>query len=358
MRRHGDPAAVGGDGEGEDAAELSRGEPARSGTRGETGGGGELQGVVALGVRHPHHPLLAVRAEGAGQPGADAGGGGEHAGGARAVGDPVDGAAYGDRAAARGVVGGRGPEPAGGGDRVGLLVGALAAEADVEAARFGAVQVVQDPEFTGGGVDDPGAVTGRVPGVEASPTLGFARPGGAPKRGVAAEVGAVGEGGVERAGALVVGEERDPLPRPHRVLEVAVQLLVQARECAVALAVDPQLARGAAPVALPPGGLAAHRRGEEDRGVLAAGDVAHPAVRKGRRRSAVERDRTGPAAAEVGLPVGGGHQDLAVGGPAADLGACTAPVRQAPGGSAVHRGDVHLGGAVAGGGPGDGGAVR
>lgn len=159
------PAAVGGHGEPEDPAQAARGEAARGGAGGESGGGRELQGVVALRVRHPDDPLLALGAEGARQPRPDAGFVGERAGRARAVGDPVDGTAHRDRAAARGVVGGGRAEPAGGVHRERLPVGAPAAEPDLQAARFGAVEVVEDPELTGGGVHDPGAVAGRVPGV-------------------------------------------------------------------------------------------------------------------------------------------------------------------------------------------------
>ncbi len=56
-----------------------------------------------------HHVLLALHPEGAGQPGAHTGPGGERAGRSGAVGDPVDGAAHGDRAAA--VRCGRGRRP-------------------------------------------------------------------------------------------------------------------------------------------------------------------------------------------------------------------------------------------------------
>ncbi len=344
VRGDGDAAAVGGHGEVQHPAELPGGQAPRGGAGGEPGGGRELQGVVALGVRHPHHPFLAVGAEGARQPVAHAGRDGERAGGAGAVGDPVHPAAHRDGAAARGVVGGRGAEPVGGVDRVGLEVDAGAAEPDVQPARFRTVQVVQRPQFTGGGVDDAGAVGGGVPGVEAV------------ERAVAAQVGAVGEGGVEGAGALVVGEEGDPVADPEGVLDVAVEVGVQPDELAVVLAVDPQLARRAAPVALPPGGLAAHRRGQQH-GVRTLGDVADGPVRQGGRRSAVERDGARPAAAQAGLAVGAQGQDAAVGGPAADLGPDAAPVGEAPGGAAVDGGDVHLGGPVAGGGPGDRGAV-
>ncbi len=344
VRGDGGLAAVGRHGEPEHPAELPGGEPARGGAGGAAGGGRELQRVLALGVGDPHHPLLALRAEGARQPGAYAVLVGERAGGARAVGDPVHGTAYGYGAAAAGVVGGGGTEPAGGANRLGLEVDALPAEPDLQAARLGAVEVVQDPQLAGGGVDDTGAVGGRVAGVEAV------------DRGVAAQVGAVGEGGVEGAGALVVGEERQPVTDPRRVLQVAVQLLVQPDEFAVALAVDPQLARGAAAVPLPPGGLPAHGGGEQHR-VRPVRDVADRAVGQGGGGAAVERDRAGPGAAQRGLAVGAEREHLAVGGPAADLGPGP-PVRETGRGPAVQGREVHLGGAVAGGGPGEPGAVR
>ncbi|MDQ1045454.1 hypothetical protein QFZ76_003690 [Streptomyces sp. V4I2] len=350
MRGDRGPAAVGCHGEPEDPAQLSGGEAAWGGAGRVAGGGRELQGVVALGVRHPHHPFLALGAEGARQPGPDAGFGGEGAGRSGAVGDPVDGAAHGDRAAARGVVGGGRPEPAGGVHRERLPVGVLPAEPYVEAAGLGAVEVVEDPQFTGGGVHDPGAVPGRVPGVVAV------------EWGVPPQVGAVGEGGVQRADALVIGQEGDPVARPHGVLDVPVEVFVQPYELARTLPVadvpvDPQLARRTAPVPLPPGRLASHRRGQQDRAGTSVGDIADGSVRQGRGRASVERDRAGPAAAQAGLAVGAEREDLAVRSPAAHLGAGTAPVGQAFGRSAVDRGDVHLGGAVAGGGPGDGGAV-
>ena len=182
--------------------------------------------------------------------------------------------------------GGGGAEPAGGVHRERLPVGALAAEPDVQAARLGAVEVVEEPEFAGGRVDDPGAVAGRRAG-RRTPSRG----------GVPAQVGAVGEGGVQRADALVVGEEGDPLPRPHGVLDVAVQLLVQPYELAVALAVDPQLARRTAPVPLPPGGLAAHGRGEQDRGRRRRGRRRRPGRTAGWCRV---RRRAGPRGPSCG----------------------------------------------------------
>ncbi len=212
MGGDGGPAAVGCHGEAEDAPELSGGEPTRRGPRGDTGGRGELQRVVALRVRHPHGPLLAVHAEGAGQPGAYAVPGGEDAGGTGPVGDPVHGTAHPDGAAASGVVGRAGPEPPGGADGMGLEVDALPAEPDVEPTRLGPVQVVEEPQFTGGGVDDTAAVARGVPGVEPV------------DRGVPPQVGPVGQGRVQRPDPFVIGEEGDALPDPHRVLEVPVEV--------------------------------------------------------------------------------------------------------------------------------------
>ncbi|GDY74035.1 hypothetical protein SAV31267_035200 [Streptomyces avermitilis] len=290
MRGDGGPAAVGGHREPDDTAELPGGEPARDGAGRGTGRRGELQGVLALGVRHPHHVLLAVHAEGARQPGAYAVFGGEGAGGPGAVGDPVDGAADGDRAAASGVVGRGGPEPAGRAHGVRLEVGALSAEPDVEASRLGPVEVVEEPQLTGRGVDDAGAVGGRVPGVEAV------------DRGVPAQVRAVREGGVQRPDAFVVGEERDALSHPGRVLDVPVQVRVEAYELAglfpLGVPVDPQLARRTAAVALPPGRLAPHGSGQQEDAGAAVRDVADGPVRQGGRGAAVERDGAGPAAAQ------------------------------------------------------------
>lgn len=123
------------------------------------------------------------------------------------------GAADLDSTAAAGVVGPRVAEVVGRVDRVRLQVGALAAEAHLDRAGLGTVEVVQQEQPAGAGVDDAGAVGGGLPRVEAAVRHG----------GVAAQVRAVGEAGVDRADALVVGEEGDPVPHPHRVLHVAVQ---------------------------------------------------------------------------------------------------------------------------------------
>lgn len=147
-----------------------------------------------------------------------------------------------------------------------------------------------------------------------------------------------------------------PRPHPHRVLDVPVEVLVEPDELAVALPVDPQLARGAAPVPLPMGRVAA--AGGQQHGVRARGDVADRPVGQGLGGSAVERHGACPGTAQAGLAVRAQGEDPAVRGPAADLGPHAAPVGEPPGAAAVDGGDVHLGGAVAGGGPRDGGAVR
>ena len=69
--------------------------------------------------------------------------------------------------------------------------------------------------------------------------------------GVPAQVGAVREHRVDVAPALVVGQEDHPVAHPVGVLQLGVELAEQPAELAAAVRVDPQLAGGAAPVALP-----------------------------------------------------------------------------------------------------------
>lgn len=218
VRGDGEPAAVGGRRQVEHPAEPAGGQPARCGARCDPGGGCALEGVVALRVGDPDDVLIAVGLEGTGQSGPYPGFDGQCAGRALPVGDPVDGAARPDGAAAAGTVRGRRVEVAPGVHGVRLEVGALAAEADVETAGSGAFEVVEQPQFAGRGVADAGAVGRRVAGVEA---VGL---------GVPAQVGAVGERGVERADAFVVGEEGETVADPHRAFDVAVEALVDPYE--------------------------------------------------------------------------------------------------------------------------------
>ena len=101
---------------------------------------------------------------------------------------------------------------------------------------------VVEPDLGGVLVDDPGAVGLGEAGVVLVVV------------GVAAEVAPVGRGRVEVADPLVVGQEPDPVADPHRGGGVAGQA-EESAEVAVAPPVDPQVAGGAAPVALPPGGV-------------------------------------------------------------------------------------------------------
>ena len=161
---------------------------------------------------------------------------------------------------------------------------------------------------------------------------------------VAAQVGAVGQHGVKVAVALVVGEEGDPSVDPHRVGQVAVQLGGEAFELAVSVAVDPELAGGAAPVALPPGGLAGEHAGQDHRAFVAdhrsEGDGFHRAQRELGGPAARDGQAVGVGVAAVGLAEGARDQDVAVGREALDLGGGVAEVAQLAVSAAVDvRGD-------------------
>ena len=93
VRGDGGPAAVGRDGEAQNAAELPRRQPARCGRGREAGRRRELERVLALRVGHPDDMLLAVHAEGPRRPGPYAGLLGERPRGPVPMGDPVDAAA-------------------------------------------------------------------------------------------------------------------------------------------------------------------------------------------------------------------------------------------------------------------------
>ena len=161
---------------------------------------------------------------------------------------------------------------------------------------------------------------------------------------VAAQVGAVGQHGVEVAVALVVGEEGDPSVDPHRVGQVAVQLGGEAFEFAVSVAVDPQLAGGAAPVALPPGGFTGEHAGQDDGAFVAdhrpESDGFHRAQREFSGPAARDGQAVGVGVAAVGLAEGAGDQDVAVGREALHLRGGVAEVAQLAVAAAVDvRGD-------------------
>jgi hypothetical protein len=194
-------------------------------------------------------------------------------------------------------------------------------------------------------VDDALAVSRGVPGVELVVV------------GVLAHVGAVGQGGVEVAGAVGGGEEDDAVAQPGGGPVLGGVLGEQAGELAAAVGVDPDLARGAAAVALPLRRFAPEGRDGDDP-VAADVELADPPVRQAGGGAAVERDRVRPSPGAPALTGGADDVHPAVGAPAAHLGGGVPPVREPLARGAVELGREGLGRALAGAGPGDAGAVR
>ncbi len=183
---------------------------------------------------------------------------------------------------------------------------------------------------------------------------------------VSAQVRAIRPDAVEVADALVVADEEDapvrlvqPLGDPHGRGDVPLQLLQDALEVAVTLAVDPELAGRAAPVALPAGrvpGVAS----QDHLAVGAEGDGAGRAVGQ-ELRLAVGRlhgDAVEEVLPPVGPAVGAGEVDvLARRVPAQDP-AVAAHVGEPPEGPPVPGHDVDLGHALLSAHEGQLGAVR
>ncbi|CAM5446707.1 hypothetical protein SVIOM74S_04703 [Streptomyces violarus] len=159
--------------------------------------------------------------------------------------------------------------------------------------------------------------------------------------GVPAQVGAVVGAGVQVADALVVGEEGDPAAGEHGGVQMAAEIGQQP------FAVQPQPARGAAPVALPGGRLVRRGAGEKEGLALPVQigdlDVGDRPPGQLAARVAVEGDLVGPGEVREGLAVRGHGQDLALRGPAADPGVGAAPVAHLPARTAVHRDEMDLG---------------
>ncbi len=166
-----------------------------------------------------------------------------------------------------------------------------------------------------------------------------------------AQVGAVGAAGVEVADALVVREEGDPAGDGHGGGEVSGVLGQDL------LAVRPEPADGAAPVALPGGGLVRGGAGEQDGPFAAHLGVADRAPGHPAAGGAVRRQGVRPGVVAEGLVEGGDGQHLAVRQPAADPGVLAAPEAEPAGLAAVDGGGPHLGGQAQPAGPGEGGAV-
>ena len=162
---------------------------------------------------------------------------------------------------------------------------------------------VEQPDLRAALVDDATAVAGSVARVE----VGMV--------GVPLQAAAVGQARVQVAHALEVGQEVDAAADPHRAGDVAGQL-GDAAEAAVALGVDPQVAGGAAAVALPArrvGGVAA----DHLRLARAEGKVVHRPERQQLRQPAVDTEREGAMVAHERLAVRADEQDATVGREAA-----------------------------------------
>lgn len=159
--------------------------------------------------------------------------------------------------------------------------------------------------------------------------------------GVPAQAGTVVRARVQVADALVVGEEGDAVADEHGGVQVAFEVGEEA------LAVQPEAAHGAAPVALP-GGRFVGRGAREEEGpalVLDVGDldVGDRAPGEPAAGAAARRDAVGPGEVGEGLAVRGDGEDVPVRGPAADLGVGAAPVGEPLRRAAVDRRPVDLG---------------
>ncbi len=316
----------------QDPAEESRGEPPGRAAAGRPGQVGDLDRVLALRVRHVRDPPALP--EHLRQPHPYPRGVRDGAGRAVAVGEPVQAAPYDDGARPARLVHGDAAHVLRGRHLVRAPSRARTAQPHVEPARRRTRrEVVHEPQVARALVHHPRAVAGRVAGVERVVV------------GVAAQVGAVVGAGVEVADALVVGEEGDPAADEHGGGEVSAEVGQEP------FAVQPEPARGAAPVALPGGGLV--RRGTRQEqgpalavqvGGLDVGDRAPGQLAAG---IAVGGDLVGPGQVREGLAVRGDGEDgggaVGVGGrPAADPGVEAAPVGELPSGTAVDRHEVDL----------------
>ncbi len=165
-----------------------------------------------------------------------------------------------------------------------------------------AARGVQQPQLRGALVDDAPAVALRMAGV----VLGMV--------GMAAQLAAVVQAGVEVAHAFGIGQEVHPLADPHRAAQVALQF-AHAAEAAAAIGVDPQVPGGAAAVALPAcrvGGVAT----DDPRAAGAEGQVVDLTQVHRLWHAAGRIEREGLVVAEEGLAPGADEQDVALRCPA------------------------------------------
>ena len=201
------------------------------------------------------------------------------------------------------------------------------AEGDLDLARLGGVRAVQHPDVAGHVVDDPLAVRRGVPGVPAVVI------------GVPPDPSPVQGAGVDVAGALVVGQEEQPVADQHRAGQLTRQVRQDPGERPLAGG-DPHLAGGTAPVALPVRRVA-EPAGEQRGSRLPQGQVEDRPERQPA-RGALERDRVGPGVLPLGLADGADREDLRGGGPAGHRHPVVAPVREPGRVAAVRVGRVHL----------------
>ena len=332
-------------------------------------GRADLDRVLAFGVGHPGDQSGA--AQHLRQPGADPGGHRQGTGRAVPVGQPVDRAADLDGAAPAGVVAAQAAQVGLGRDDPAGPARGRRAEDELEPPGLAVrVERVQQPQVARAVVDDPRPVGARVARVEAVMV------------GVPAQVAAVERAGVHVAGALVVGQERQPPAGHHRAGQLAAQRPEHPAERTVRAEPvgrrgHPQPARGPAPVALPCGRVPSQPVQQRDRagphrqvgqrpqrqapgpGRAGRGGPAGrgPAVGVLAAVLGGGRDRVGPAVLAERLPGRRDGQHVAVRRPAGDPGIGVPPVREPPLVAAVGGGQVYLGLAVLGAVPGDQRAV-
>ena len=342
VRGRGDGGPVRGGGQAEHVAEETLGEPDGLGLR-LIGHRGDLERVVPGGVGDPDH--LAGVAEHPRQPRPGAGIYVQRTGRAVPVRQPVHRTPHLDHAGLTGLVRVEAAEVVLRRDQPGGAAHGRGAEGDVQFAGLGRVRAVQDPDVPGHVVDDPLPVGGRVPGV---PAVMIGMPG---------DAAAVQRAGIDVAGALMIRQEEQPPADQHRGAELAIEVGEHPGEERILVGGDPQLAAGAAPVALPVRGLVVHPAGEQRAARLLQGQVDHRAERQPPRRRALERDRVRPGQVRLGLTGGGDRENFAGPGPAGHAGPRVAPVGEPVRVVALRVGRVDLRVAVPPAGPGDPAAV-
>ena len=208
------------------------------------------------------------------------------------------------------------------------------AQADVQRPGFTArCQGVQQPQLTEALVDHPAAVRGGLAGVPAVMV------------GVPEQVGPVQQARVDIAGALVVGQERQPVTDQHGTGELAGQAGQDALERGAAHR-GPQPPRGAAAVALPEGRVTSPGAVQQSPRALRQGHVRDRPERQPLGRTPLQRDGVRPALPLEGLAARAQGHHLATGRPAAHPGELITPVGEAASPLAVHPGQVHLGRAI------------